>query len=155
MQRRTEDKKSQGGSSEKAQVYHQQSEFYQMKMRASAQLIGQLDKEIEHVHHQINGQRQTMGGVNASLVTSQAIEKQIRVLENRLDQSLVKYNRALATNKRLRAIIDNLRRERWVFDSIYTKFEKELADQKKVMAEIIESSNSAYEARYDFSPSMI
>ncbi|KAJ1497013.1 Coiled-coil domain-containing protein 63 [Coelomomyces lativittatus] len=96
-----------------------------------------------------------MGGVNASLVTSQAIEKQIRVLENRLDQSLVKYNRALATNKRLRAIIDNLRRERWVFDSIYTKFEKELADQKKVMAEIIESSNSAYEARYDFSPSMI
>jgi chromosome segregation ATPase len=113
----------------------------------AAEAITQLDKESEEVHKSMASQRQRMGGVNAALINSQAIDKQIRVLENRLDQALVKYNRALATNKRLRATIDNLRRERLVFDTVYTKFEKELSDQKKAMAEIIESSNSAYEAR--------
>jgi 3-methyladenine DNA glycosylase/8-oxoguanine DNA glycosylase len=44
-------------------------------------------------------------------------------------------------------MIDNLRRERLVFDTIYRKFERELAEQKKQMAEVIEMSNSAYEAR--------
>jgi hypothetical protein len=34
-----------------------------------------------------------------------------------------------------------------VFDNIYRKFERELMEQKKQMAEIIEMSNSAYEAR--------
>jgi hypothetical protein len=37
---------------------------------------------------------------------------------------LVKYNEALAHNKQLRQTIDNLRRERLVFDQIYKKLEK-------------------------------
>jgi hypothetical protein len=59
----------------------------------------------------------------------------------------VKFNNALAINKSLRASIDNLRRERLVFDNIYRKFERELMEQKKQMADIIEMSNAAYEAR--------
>ncbi|KAJ3374654.1 Coiled-coil domain-containing protein 63 [Allomyces arbusculus] len=147
MQRRMDDNRKNGSGSEKAEVLQQQAEFHQTRMRAAADAITQLDKDMEAVHLAMAEQRQKMGGVNAALVNSQAIDKQIRVLENRLDQALVKYNRALATNKRLRATIDNLRRERLVFDTVYTKFEKDLADQKKSMAEIIESSNSAYEAR--------
>ena len=58
-----------------------------------------------------------------------------------------KYNEALAHNKKLRENIDNLRRERLVFDQIYKKLEKELAEKKKEMARIIEISNKAYEAR--------
>lgn len=50
-------------------------------------------------------------------------------------------------NKRLRQQIDSLRRERLVFDNHYHKYEKELLDQKKQMADIIEASNAAYEAR--------
>lgn len=65
---------------------------------------------------------------------------------------MVKFNKALAVNKRLRALIDNLRRERLVFDNIYHKFERELLDQKKQMADVIEASNAAYEARYPFDP---
>jgi len=52
------------------------------------------------------------------------IQKQIKILENRLDKALVKYNEALAHNKQLRQTIDNLRRERLVFDQIYKKLEK-------------------------------
>jgi hypothetical protein len=40
------------------------------------------------------------------------VQKQIRILENRLDKALVKFNEALAHNKQLRETIDNLRRER-------------------------------------------
>ena len=44
-------------------------------------------------------------------------------------------------------MIDNLRRERVVFDNIYRKLEKDLHEKKKQMANIIELSNQAYEAR--------
>merc|ERR1719181_1662427 len=50
------------------------------------------------------------------------IQKQIRILENRLDKALVKFNEALAHNKKLR-------------------------EKKKQMANIIELSNLSYEQR--------
>jgi len=50
-------------------------------------------------------------------------------------------------NKELREGIDNLRRERVVFDGINAKLSGELHEKKKEMAQIIEISNLAYEAR--------
>ena len=94
----------------------------------------ELDKQMEIMHKKIWEQRQKMGGVNASRENNQAIAKQIQILENRLDKALKRYNEALANNKRLRENIDNLRRERLVFDQIYRKLEKELAEKKKEMA---------------------
>ena len=91
--------------------------------------------------------RQRMGGVNAARENQMMVHKQIRILENRLDKALVKFNEALAHNKSLRENIDNLRRERVVFDNIYRKLERELHEKKKKMANIIELSNQAYEAR--------
>merc|ERR1712151_66360 len=76
-----------------------------------------------------------------------AVQKQIRVLENRLDKALQKFNEAIAANRGLREQIDTLRRERVVFDDIYRKLESELQQKKKEMANIIEQANAAYEAR--------
>jgi hypothetical protein len=50
-------------------------------------------------------------------------------------------------NKDLREGIDNLRRERVVFDGINAKLSGELHEKKKEMAQIIEISNLAYESR--------
>ena len=61
----------------------------------------------------------------------------------RLDTSLKKYNEAIARNKRLRESIDGLRRERLVFDQIYAKLEREMAEKKREMARIAEASNRA------------
>lgn len=83
--------------------------------------------------------------MNAARENQAMIQKQIRILENRLDKALVKFNEALAHNKKLRDTIDDLRRERVVFDSIYRKLEKELHEKKKQMANIIELSNLSYE----------
>merc|ERR1739848_81912 len=76
-----------------------------------------------------------------------SVAKQIRILEDRLNAGLQKFNIAIAANKKLRDEIDTLRRERSVFDDIYRKLENELQQKKKEMANIIEQANAAYEAR--------
>merc|ERR1740127_109179 len=87
------------------------------------------------------------GGVKAALENAKAVQKQIRVLENRLDKALQKFNESIEANRGLREQIDTLRRERVVFDDIYKKLELELHSKKKEMANIIEQANAAYEAR--------
>merc|ERR1712087_700125 len=87
------------------------------------------------------------GGVNASLENTKAVQKQIRILENRLDHAVQKFNDSITSNRELREKIDTLRRERVVFDNIYKRLENELQQKKKEMANIIEQANAAYEAR--------
>jgi hypothetical protein len=124
-----------------------QADMYTRKIDVERRHIEELDKQIKKMQVTIFQQRKEMGGVNASRETNQHVQKQIRILENRLDKALVKFNEALAHNKQLRDIIDNLRRERVVFDGIYRKLERELHEKKNKMAQIIEESNAAYEAR--------
>ncbi|KAJ1340734.1 hypothetical protein BSLG_004828 [Batrachochytrium salamandrivorans] len=119
----------------------------QRKIKYILAHINSLDQETGTINTEIDAQRSKLGGVNAAKQNSDAIGKQVRVLENRLDKALVKFNKSLAVNRRMRSVIDNLRRERLVFDNIYHKFEKDLTEQKKQMADIIETSNAAYEAR--------
>jgi chromosome segregation ATPase len=109
--------------------------------------VEELDVAIAQYQEKILDQKARMGGVNASQVNNQMIQKQIRVLENRLDKCLLKFNDTLAQNKVLRQRIDEYRRERVVFDSIYKKLERELHEKKKEMAAIIEDSKNAYQAR--------
>lgn len=68
--------------------------------------------------------RRTMGGVNAARDNQRQVEKQVRILENRLDQALVKFNKSIAYNKKLRQKIDDLRSERSNFESVQSKLEK-------------------------------
>ena len=71
-------------------------------------------------------------------------------MENRLDKALIRFNEGIALNKTLRDNIDDLRRERVVFENIYRKMERELTERKQKMAEIIELSNQSYEQRDAF-----
>ena len=95
-------------------------------------------------------QRKAMGGVNATKENFFMIQKQIRILENRVEKALIKFNEAIAHNKKLRDEIDDLRRERVVFENVYRKMERDLQDKKRQMAEIIELSNQSYEQRDTF-----
>lgn len=109
--------------------------------------IDELDAAIARFQEKILDQKARMGGVNAAYANNQMIQKQIRVLENRLDKCLLKFNETLAQNKVLRTKIDEYRRERVVFDGIYKKLERELHEKKKEMGAIIEDSKAAYQAR--------
>lgn len=126
---------------------HDQLEGFHRKNAAESKKLETLTHQIQVLRHKVLHQKKHMGGVNAAKENLQMVGKQIRILENRLDKSLVKFNEALAQNKVLREEIDNLRRERVVFDTIYRKLEREHNDKKKQMAATIELSNLAYEQR--------
>ena len=57
-------------------------------------------------------------GVNAAKDDTQAVAKQIKLLENKLEAALIKLNEAVGRNKVLRENIDHLRRERVTFDQV-------------------------------------
>ncbi|KAJ3255726.1 Coiled-coil domain-containing protein 63 [Boothiomyces macroporosus] len=147
LEQRNEDRRKNGIQSKKAEAMAEQADLLQKRIRQILEEIANLDKETARIAHEVDIHRAKLGGVNAAQINNAAIDKQVRVLENRLEKALIKFNKALAVNKKLRGVIDNLRRERLVFDNIYHKFEKELMEQKKQMADIIETSNAAYEAR--------
>jgi len=130
---------------------------YREEIQRYNELVGQekrtmsvTSEQIDLMKQKILHTRKSMGGVNAARENQAMIQKQIRILENRLDKSLVKFNESLAHNKKLREEIDDLRRERVVFDSIYRKLDKELHEKKKQMANIIELSNLSYEQRDNY-----
>eukprot|EP00898_Chlorokybus_atmophyticus_P005341 jgi/Chlat1/5808/Chrsp4S00482 len=125
----------------------EQADAFTRRIESEKRRVAELDKAISAVQSRILDQRKRMGGVNAARESNAAIAKQVKLLENRLDKALTKYNESVAANRRLRESIDGLRRERLVFDGIHKKLEKELADRKREMAAIIETSNLAYEAR--------
>ncbi|KAG7392307.1 Coiled-coil domain-containing protein 63 [Phytophthora pseudosyringae] len=120
---------------------------YNRKNVGESKRLETLSQQAQVMRHKVLHQKKHMGGVNAAKENQQMVSKQIRILENRLDKSLVKFNEALAQNKVLREEIDNLRRERVVFDTIYRKLEREHGDKKRQMAQTIELSNQAYEQR--------
>ncbi|KAF0691983.1 Aste57867_16889 [Aphanomyces stellatus] len=124
-----------------------QIDTYAKKIAAEAKQAETLAQQITIMKHKVLHQKKHMGGVNAAKENHHMVNKQIRILENRLDKSLVKFNEALAQNKVLREEIDNLRRERMIFDNIYRKLEKDHNERKKQMANIIELSNLSYEQR--------
>ena len=125
----------------------EQKEIYKKRSKTLVDDIQEMEAQINQKAQEIDHQRSSLGGVNAASANIDAIDKSSKILENRLDKALVKYNKSLATNKRLRVMIDNLRRERVTFDKLARKFEKEVAEQKRIMQELIEQSNAAYEAR--------
>jgi chromosome segregation ATPase len=117
------------------------------KIETERAKIADLDKQIIKYQELILDQKTRLGGVNAAQLNNQLIQKQIKVLDNRLDKCLTKFNETVAHNRQLRAKIDEYRRERIVFDGIYKKLEKDLHEKKKEMTAIIEDSKNAYNAR--------
>lgn len=132
------------------QALTDQGDKYAASIEFERSNIQTMEEQIQIMRAKSLHQRRAMGGVNASKENHFMIQKQIHILENRLDKSLVKFNEAISHNKSLRDKIDDLRRERVVFENIYRKMERELQDRKRQMAEIIEISNQSYEQRDTF-----
>ena len=129
------------------QYLQDQGDKYANYIEFEKRNIETMEEQIQILRQKVLQQRKAMGGINASKENFQMIQKQIRILENRVEKALVKFNEAIAHNKTLRDEIDDLRRERVVFENIYRKMERDLQDKKRQMAEIIELSNQSYEQR--------
>jgi chromosome segregation ATPase len=150
MANRTSGKLSSQSMSAQIARLQDQADVYIRKIEMEKRALEEADKQVKVLTTQLlqsQQERGKQGGVNAARDNEMAVNKSIRILENRLDKALVKFNDALAYNKQLREQIDNLRRERVVFDEIQQKLARELQEKKKQMAQVIEVSNVAYEAR--------
>ncbi|CAF0719149.1 unnamed protein product [Adineta steineri] len=89
------------------------------------------------------------GGANASITFNANVRKQERVLENRLDTALKRFNSLLAANSLLRSEIDNLRNERERYENLSQSSENELKNLRSQLVECIDHSVIAYEQRKD------
>ena len=65
------------------------------------------------------------------------MSKQVRVIENRLDKANKRHSEAINSNVSLRDKIDELRRERLIFEQVYLKLEKELGVKRRDLARMI------------------
>ena len=107
------------------------------KIEQERSKIKELDEQIIKDQELILDQKTRLGGINAAQVNNQLIQKQIKVLDNRLDKYLTKFNETVAHNRVLRLKVDEYRRERIVFDGIYKKIERDLHEKRKEMAAIV------------------
>ncbi len=57
--------------------------------------VGELDIRIRHLQEKIELGRSKMGGINASKEIQTAVQKQIKILESRLEQANIKYNEVM------------------------------------------------------------
>lgn len=126
---------------------YEESARYRDLIESEKEMLQSMQDQITERRKQIWEHRQMTGGVNAATENQKVVEKQVRILENRLDQALVKFNKSLAHNRKLRQEIDDLRGERAAFEGVSKKLEKSLVEKKRRMAEVIEQSNQAYEQR--------
>ena len=112
--------------SEQVQIDKLQRELekFMTCIEAEKERISSIERQISAFRENIWRQRRSMGGVNASAENQRLVEKQVRILENRLDQALIKFNKSLAHNRKLRKEIDDLRSERVAFDGVNKKLEK-------------------------------
>ena len=91
--------------------------------------------------------KNNMGGLNATQQVQDRYEKHIKILENRLDKANQKFNDSIEHDKILREEIDKLRKERFFFENIYKKLEKDLGSMKYQITDNLQSAYNNYECK--------
>merc|ERR1719410_1026248 len=87
--------------------------------------------------------------VGSKMHTSEASPemRQIRVLENRLDKAMIKYNEAMSIRKTYEAIVKRLKEERIGFDNQLEGIERTLKAKERDYEELLLLSHDAYHAK--------
>ena len=107
----------------------------------------EYDDKIAEIQNDFLVIKSEMGGLNATQALKERYEKHIRILENRLDKANQKFNDAIEYDKNLRNEIDKLRKERFFFENIYKKLEKDLEKIRKEISKNLEEAYDNYEQR--------
>lgn len=106
-----------------------------------------LNDKIQQIQNEFLVIKNEMGGLNATQQQQERYEKHIRILENRLDKANQKFNDSVEYDKKLRAEIDKLRKERFFFENIYKRLEKDLEKVRKEISKNLEEAYDNYEQR--------
>lgn len=107
----------------------------------------EIDEKIAEIKADILVIKNEMGGLNATQHQQDKYEKHIISLENRLDKANQKFNESIEYDKKLRAEIDKLRKERFFFENIYKKLEKDLEGVRNDISDCLKKAYANYEER--------
>jgi len=69
---------------------------------------------------------------------------QAKIIENRLDKANVRCSESQTANKALRDQIDDLRRERVVFEQVFKRLQKDLKLRRTQLDTLVEKVNKTY-----------
>ncbi|KAJ7309814.1 hypothetical protein JRQ81_007884 [Phrynocephalus forsythii] len=126
----------------------QTKDEYDALIAATKALIVELDNKVTELENKIKKQKVLVIKLRQEY-DGKWLQKQIQLLDNRLNHVTVYFDTVLTTNARLREEIGNLQCQKSVFDHIYSQLHKKLEQQKKTMDMSIEQSTQAYEQRVE------
>ena len=110
-----------------------------------------LDEKVKNLQREIIEQKRkasaTVGGSASNNDRTNQLSKQAKIIENRLDKANKRYSDAMVQNKIIRDKIDEMRRERVIFEQVYIKLEKELGVKRRDLARMVESVDKVNEDR--------
>ncbi|CCW60354.1 unnamed protein product [Phytomonas sp. EM1] len=109
-----------------------------------------LMKRYQMARIELFQSRKKKGGINVEKEQAESVQRQVDILENRLDQALGKFNDALSYNKELRNQISIIREERRVFQRVHKKMEDDLRSKKSLMSEYLEQTNKDMDERDEY-----
>ncbi|XP_033012705.1 coiled-coil domain-containing protein 63 [Lacerta agilis] len=126
----------------------QTKDEYDALIRATKALISELDDKITELENKIKKQKMLVIKMRQEY-DGRWLQKQVQLLDNRLNHVTVYFDTVLTTNAKLREEIENLQCQKSVFDTIYSRLHKQLEQQRKTMDLSIEQSMQAYEQRVE------
>jgi len=122
-------------------------EIQQLKIQIMKEIAEkkELEEKIKEIKEDFLIIKNNMGGLNATQQVQERYEKHIKILENRLDKANQKFNESIEHDKNLREEIDKLRKERFFFENIYKKLEKDLGSLKHQITDNLQHAYNNYE----------
>ncbi|XP_041424369.1 coiled-coil domain containing 63 L homeolog isoform X1 [Xenopus laevis] len=117
------------------------------------QAIANLEQEIKILEKKLSQQRKH--GRVSSGTTQKNAGTHVKVMENRLDRAVTRFNSQLSKNGNMREEIEILRIEKSRFEQLYKRLEKELLQTRKEIGSVIDDSSAAYDARDEAQTKML
>ncbi|XP_066111163.1 coiled-coil domain-containing protein 63 [Saccopteryx bilineata] len=121
---------------------------YEDQIKSIKMLLAELDEKILQMEKKIMNQKQIFTKLQETN-NPQKLQKQIHVLETRLNLVTTQFDKMLTTNAKLRKEIEDLRFEKAAYDNVYQQLRWRLSMQKKTMNVAIEQSAQAYDQRLE------
>ncbi|XP_010341179.1 coiled-coil domain-containing protein 63 isoform X3 [Saimiri boliviensis] len=126
----------------------QAKEDYEALIKSMKVQLADLDEKIVQMEKKIANQKQIFAKMQEAN-NPRKLQKQIHILETRLNLVTVHFDKMLTTNAKLRKEIEDLRFEKAAYDNVYQQLQRRLLMQKKTMNLAIEQSSQAYEQRVE------
>uniref|UniRef100_G1QHW5 Coiled-coil domain containing 63 n=1 Tax=Nomascus leucogenys TaxID=61853 RepID=G1QHW5_NOMLE len=126
----------------------QTKEDYEALIKSLKVLLAELDEKIVQMEKKIANQKQIFAKMQEAN-NPRKLQKQIHILETRLNLVTVHFDKMLTTNAKLRKEIEDLRFEKAAYDNVYQQLQHCLLMQKKTMNLAIEQSSQAYQQRVE------